>query len=186
MTRRTGPEIQYGTGRVQNPTAPAPTFTGALPRQTARQRVVHGNDSRNQLCSGGSLNVTIGGVAATNVVVADSTHITATTPQEPDSKCINHQNDGQTVTATGAYTYMPAPTVTGITPASSVAGTRWEPLTPRELYCGHGTRPSGWQKREQTDITATNVTVVSPNPDPPARSRFPRPLPHRPGSGISS
>jgi hypothetical protein len=58
--------------------------------------------------SGGSFGITIGGTAATGVVLVDSSHITAFTPAgiagARDVMITN--NDGQFVTGVGAYTYV--------------------------------------------------------------------------------
>ena len=77
--------------------------------------------------SGGWFGVTIGGAAATSVVLVDSSHITAVTPAGTlgAKNVVITNNDGQTVTGAGAYTYVPppAPTFTSITPNSgSTAG----------------------------------------------------------------
>ena len=75
----------------------------------------------------GSFNVTFGGVNATSVTWNSATSITATVPSNntagaKDVVIIN--NDGQTATRVGAYTYAAAPTVTSVAPASgSTAGT---------------------------------------------------------------
>ena len=65
--------------------------------------------------------ITIGGVAATNVVFNSSTSLTGTTgahaPGAVDVVVTNY--DGQRATLTGGYTYLgPPPTVIGITPSS--------------------------------------------------------------------
>ncbi len=159
-------DLKYaaGTGHMQNPTAPAPTFTSITPANGPAAGGTTVTIVGTNFVSGGSLNVTIGGVAATNVVVADSTHITATTPAGTagSQNVVITNNDGQTVTATGAYTYMPAPTVTGITPASSVAGTPVGTSVAGTNFIV-GTVPTVWlAKTGANNITATNVTVVSP------------------------
>ncbi|MDD4128049.1 MAG: IPT/TIG domain-containing protein, partial [Methanomicrobium sp.] len=74
---------------------------------------------------GGSLNVTIGVLNATNVCVASDTTITATTPANIAGTfdVIITNNDGQIVTREGAFTYVYPPTFTSISPNSgSTAG----------------------------------------------------------------
>ncbi|KKQ06027.1 MAG: hypothetical protein US16_C0027G0005 [Candidatus Moranbacteria bacterium GW2011_GWE2_36_40] len=70
--------------------------------------------------------VTIGGVAATNIVVVNSTTITATTPAHTagvtDVVVTNY--DGQSAILTNGYTYnylYPAPVVSGLNPSSGAA-----------------------------------------------------------------
>lgn len=62
--------------------------------------------------------VTFGGVAATNVVRTSATRLTLTTP--PGTGVVDvvvTNNDGQAVTATQAFTYDPAPSVSAVSPA---------------------------------------------------------------------
>ena len=66
--------------------------------------------------------VTIGGTAATNVVVVSATSITATTPAGTLGLPMSSSpipNTG-TVTDTGGFTYVSAPTITGVSPNSGL------------------------------------------------------------------
>ncbi len=104
-----------------------PTFTSI----TAISGPLAGNTivtiAGTDFVTGGLFNVTFGGVNATSVTWNSATSITATTPANntagaKDVVIIN--NDGQTATRVGAYTYATAPTVTSVAPASgSTAGT---------------------------------------------------------------
>jgi hypothetical protein len=64
--------------------------------------------------------VTIGGNAATGVSVAGSTSVTATTPAHAAGAVdiVVTNPDGQSSTLANAFTYVAAPTVTGVTPNS--------------------------------------------------------------------
>jgi len=68
-------------------------------------------------------NVTIGGNQATNIDFASATSITATTPAHPSgaTDVVITNYDGQSATLTGSYTFNEPPTVSSITPASSLA-----------------------------------------------------------------
>src|SRR6185437_800060 len=71
----------------------------------------------------GGAAVSIGGSAATNVVVANATTITATTPAHAAGafNVIVTNPDTQSATLTNGFAYLgPAPTVTGIAPTSGV------------------------------------------------------------------
>jgi PKD repeat protein len=71
--------------------------------------------------------VTIGGAAATNVIKVDANHITAVTPPGTAGArdVVITNTNGQTVTATSAFTYVAPPTFTSITPnsGSTLGGT---------------------------------------------------------------
>jgi len=104
-----------------------PTFTSLTPISGP---LAGGNTvtiAGNDFVALGSFNVTFGGVNATSVTWNSATSITATVPSNntagaKDVVIIN--NDGQTATRMGAYTYATAPTVTSVAPASgSTAGT---------------------------------------------------------------
>ena len=73
---------------------------------------------------GTAATVTIGGVAATNVVVASATSITATTPAgDAGPAAVAVTTPGGTATLVAGFTYLAAPTVTGISPpAGSTSG----------------------------------------------------------------
>ena len=96
--------------------------------------------------------------------------------------------DGQFASKIAAFTVTnPAPTVTGITPAGGTAGTLVSVTSLVGTNFVVGSPTTVWlAKTGQSNITATNITCNKPRRRSPARSRFPRPLPHWPGSGISS
>ncbi|MGA2122555.1 MAG: IPT/TIG domain-containing protein [Methanoregula sp.] len=115
-----------------------PTATTILPSAGS---VVGGQSvtiTGTNFITGSGLGVTIGGNAATNVVVVDPTTITATTPAGSGTgqSVIVTIGDGQTATATGTYTYDPVPTISTISPSAgsvtggqtvTITGTNFEP-----------------------------------------------------------
>jgi PKD repeat protein len=86
----------------------APTFTSITPNSGATAGGTPVTIIGTNFVAGGSFGVTIDGVAATSVFWVDSSHITAVTPARTagarNVRITN--NDGQTVTGTGAYTYV--------------------------------------------------------------------------------
>ena len=162
-------DLKYaaGTGHMQNPTAPAPTFTSITPATGPAAGGTPVTIVGTNFVSGGSSGVTIGGVAATNVVVVDSAHITATIPAGTagTQNVVITNNDGQTVTATGAYTYTaPAPTFTSISPSSGpAAGGQTVTITGTNFITGAGattvtiggTAATGVSVSTSTTLTAT-------------------------------
>ena len=104
--------------------------------------------------------VTIGGTAATNVVVVNGTSITAKTPSHATGavNVVVTNTDGQSGTATNAYTYTappPAPTVSSVAPVSGPAGGGTAvTVTGTGFLAGASVTFGG--------TAATNVVVVGP------------------------
>ena len=97
-----------------------PTFTSITPSSGPTLGGTDVTIVGTNFVSGGSFGVTIGGTAATSVVRVDSANITAVTPAGTAGaqNVVITNNDGQTATGTGAYSYVPPPTVTSVVPAS--------------------------------------------------------------------
>jgi hypothetical protein len=144
-----------------------PTVTGITPFAgpvTGSQSVTIAGTN---FITGTSLGVTIGGNAATNVVVVNPTTITATTPANTAGakNVVVTIGDGQTATDAGAYTYDPVPTVTTISPSAgsvlgsqsvTITGTNFKPL---------GVPPTvtiGGNPATVLTATATTLTVTTP------------------------
>jgi PKD repeat protein len=108
--------------------------------------------------SGGLFGVTIGGNPATSVVRVNATHITAVTPAGTlgAKNVVITNNDGQTATGFGAFTYVtPPPTFTTITPASGpTAG-----VTPVTIVGGNFVSGGSFGVTIG-GVAATNVTLV--------------------------
>ncbi len=104
----------------------------------------------------GTTSVTIGGASATSVVVVNDTTITATTPAGTvGAKDVVVTNSAGSGTGTGLYTYVAAPTVTGISPNyGSTAGGTNVTIT--------GTNLTGATSVTIGGAAATSVVVVNP------------------------
>jgi phosphatidylserine/phosphatidylglycerophosphate/cardiolipin synthase-like enzyme len=132
-----------------------------------------------------SATVTLGGTAATNVVVTNSTTITATTPAHAAGavNVVVTNTDNQSGTLANGFTYQtppppPAPTVGSITPNSgpttggtsvTITGTNF--VSGASVSIG-GTAATGVSVNSSTSITATTpahaagaANVVVTNPD---------------------
>ncbi len=101
--------------------APPPTFGSITPTSGPTAGGTPVSIIGSNFVTGGSFGVTIGGTPATSVVWVDASHITAVTPPgtEGAQNIVITNNDGQTVTGTGAFTYAAAPiAVFSATPTS--------------------------------------------------------------------
>jgi hypothetical protein len=139
-----------------------PTFTSITPNSgtTAGGKPV--TIVGTNFVDGGSFGVTIDGTPATSVVWVDSSHITALTPvgTAGAKDVVITNNDGQTATGTGAYTYMaPPPTLTGRNPTS---GNRGWPVNVALTGTGFQTGATVNMTRGGVVMDAYNVVVVSP------------------------
>ena len=103
----------------------------------------------------GATSVTVGGVAATSVV-ATATSITAKTPVgTAGAKDILVTTAGGTVTKSAAFTFVEAPTIVSVSPASG-------PLTPGTPITIAGTNFIAGATVKVGGVAATSVVVVSP------------------------
>jgi len=102
----------------------------------------------------GATAVTIGGTAATNVTVVNSTTITATVPAgSAGTASVLVTTPNGTNAANTLYTYLAAPTVTGISPSVG-------PLVGGQVVTITGTGLTGATAVSIGGNAATNVTVV--------------------------
>jgi alpha-tubulin suppressor-like RCC1 family protein len=113
---------------------------------------------------GAGATVTIGGVAATNVVVVSATSITATTPAGGAGPAdVSVTTPGGTATLMGGFTYLAAPTVTGISPsAGSTLGGTPVTITGTGFVSGATVTLGGGAATSVTVVSATTVTAVTP------------------------
>jgi hypothetical protein len=159
----TNPDGQSGTvASAFTYVAPAPTVTGVTPASGPMAGGTAVTISGTGFAAGAT--ATVGGTAATGVVVVNSTTVTATTPANAaGAVSVTVTNaDGQSGTRTSAFTYLgPAPTVTGVAPASgpaaggtavTIAGTNF--LAGATVSVG-GTAATGVTVVNGTTITAT-------------------------------
>ncbi len=126
----------------------------------------------------GTTGVTFGGTAATGVTVVNSTTITATAPAHAAGAVnVAVTNSAGTSTANSFYTYIAAPTVTGVSPTTgpsaggtslTITGTGFTGAT--ALTIG-GTAPTSFTVNNSTTITTTapahaggavNIVVTTP------------------------
>jgi len=140
-----------------------PTFTSITPNSGPTAGGTAVTIAGTNFVSGGSFGVTIGGSPATSVVRTSSTQITAVTPAGTTGTrdVVITNNDGQTATGTGAYTYLaPAPTVTSITPNTGLRGTTVSITNLAGTNFVVGTTPTV-QLTGGATVTATSVVVSS-------------------------
>jgi hypothetical protein len=144
--------------------ATAPTFTSIAPTSGPIAGGMSVTIVGTNFVSGGSFGVTIGGASATSVVRVDASHITAVTPAGTvgAQNVTITNNDGQSVTGTGSYTYVAAPTFGSISPATgnSIGGTPVT-ITGTNFVTGGtsvtigGTAATGVSVSSGTTLTAT-------------------------------
>ncbi len=144
-----------------------PVFTSINPASGPTTGSTIVGISGTNFAGGGSFGVTIGGVAATGVSVDSPTHITATTPAgtEGSADVVVTNNDGQTVTGAGAYTYVaiPVPAVTAISPAGgSTAGCTRVTLTGTGFTGATAVRFGATAGSDLIVDNNTRITVTSP------------------------
>ena len=105
----------------------------------------------------GATSVTVGGVAATSVVVVSATSITAQTPAGTvGAKSVAVTTASGTATKASAFKYVvPVPTITSIAPTSgtTLGGT---------VFTITGTNLTGVTSVKVNGVAATNLVVVSP------------------------
>src|SRR2546422_5125294 len=99
----------------------APTVTGVSPGSGPAAGGTSVTITGTNFVSGAT--VTLGGTPATSVVVASSTQITATTAAHAAGavNVVVTNPDTQTGSLTNGYTYVAAPTVSGVSPGSGPA-----------------------------------------------------------------
>ena len=112
----------------------------------------------------GATNVTVGGVAATNVVVQSATSLTAVTPAGlAGNQSVTVTTSGGTATLTNGFVYVPAPTISTVSPSSgpSTGGT---PITITGTNLGGATMVTiaGAPASNVVVQSATSVTAVTP------------------------
>jgi hypothetical protein len=145
---------------------PAPTVTSISPTSGTTAGGTAVTITGTGFLAGAS--VTIGGTAATGVSVANSTSITATTPAHTAGagNVVVSNTDGQSGTLSNGYTYTspnPAPTVTGISPASGpIAGGTAVTITGTGFLSGATVKLGGTSATNVTVVSATSITATAP------------------------
>ena len=154
-----------GTNAYNYTTSAAPTFTSIAPASGPIAGGTAITITGTNFVAGGLLGVMIGGVPATSVVRSSATTITAVTPAGTAGAkdVVVTNNDGQTVTKTGAYTYFAVPTFTGIAPAAGpIAGGNSITITGTNLIGTTGVTFGGTAGTAVTVVSATRITVIAP------------------------
>jgi hypothetical protein len=109
--------------------------------------------------------VTFGGTAATNVVVTNSTTITATTPAHAAGSVavtVTNSNGLSGNLATG-FTYVAQPTVTGVSPNSgTTAGGTAVTITGTNFVAGAGVTFGGTAATNVAVLNSTTITATTP------------------------
>jgi hypothetical protein len=112
----------------------------------------------------GATSVTIGGVAATGVTVVNATTITATTPAgTAGAKNVLVTAPGGTGTGSNLFTYVAAPTVTGISPGSGpTAGGTAVTITGTNFTGATSVTIGGVAATGMTVSNATTIMATTP------------------------
>ena len=111
----------------------------------------------------GATSVTVGGIAATSVVVVSSTSVTAVTPAGTvGAKNVAVTTPNGTATATNAFTYFAPPTISSVSPATgSTAGGTAITITGAALT-GATSVTVGGVAATSVVVSSTSVTAVTP------------------------
>jgi hypothetical protein len=108
--------------------------------------------------------VTFGGTAATNVVVVNSTSITATTPAgSAAAVTVTVTVSGQSGSLTSGFTYVVIPTVSSVTPNSgSTAGGTAATITGTNFATGATVTFGGTAATNVVVVNSTSITATTP------------------------
>ena len=112
----------------------------------------------------GASSVTVGGVAATNLVVVSATSITAKTPTGTAGvKPVVVTTPGGVATLAGAFTYVQAPTIASVTPSTGVlAGGTAITITGTNLTGAISVTVGGTPATSVVVVNATTITALTP------------------------
>ncbi len=143
-----------------------PTFTSITPNSGTPLGGTPVTIVGTNFVSGGSFGVTIGGAPATSVVWVDASHITAVTPAGTAGarNVTITNNDGQTVTGTGAYTYFGSPTFVSIAPLTgSIFGGDPVTITGTNLTGATAVTIGGTAATGLSVVSSTSITAITPS-----------------------
>ena len=135
---------------------PAPTVTSVSPNSGPAAGGTAVTITGTNFASGAT--VTFGAVAATNVVVVNSTTITATTPAgSAGPVTVTVTVNGQSGSLANGFTYVVAPTVTSVSPnngpaaggtAVTITGTNFGPRSDGDVWRGRSDERSGGEQHD--------------------------------------
>jgi hypothetical protein len=148
-----------------NPPAPAPTVASIAPAEGSVSGGTSVTITGTNFVDGAT--VTIGGAAATEVIIASATSITATAPVGAVGAAdVTVSNaDLQADTLTGGYTYLaiPPPTVASIAPVEgSMAGGTSITITGTGFSAGATVSIGGAAATAASVVSATSITATTP------------------------
>ncbi len=166
VSSNSGPpeNITFDSFTIANATAPVttPSVTGISPSSGPTA----GGTSVTITGTGftGTTGVTVGGAAATGITVVNDTTITATTPAGTvGAKDVVVTNSAGSGTGSGLYTYVAAPTVTGISPSSGpAAGSTSVTITGTNLTGATSVTIGGASATGVTVVNSTTITATTP------------------------
>jgi hypothetical protein len=144
--------------------APAPTVTSVSPNSGPATGGTAVTITGTNFVSGAT--VTLGGTAATNVVVTSATQITATTAAHAaGAVTVAVTNpDTQTGSLTNGYTYVAAPTVTGVSPSSGpTTGGTAVTITGTNFVSGAAVMFGATAATNVVVTSATQITATTPS-----------------------
>jgi hypothetical protein len=152
---------------LSSSSTPAPTVTSILPNSGTAAGGTAVTITGTGFLTGAT--VSVGGTPATAVTVVNSTTITATTPAHAAgaANVIVANSDMQSGTLTQGFTYTaisnPAPTVTGISPASgTAAGGTAVTITGTGFQAGAAVSLGGTPATGVTVMSSTTITATTP------------------------
>jgi predicted outer membrane repeat protein len=152
-----------------------PTITSITPNSGPKKGNTPITIRGTNFISGGHFGVTVGGAAATSVVRVNATAITAKTPPgTPGVKpVVVTNNDGQTATKPGGFTYIAPPTIKSITPGSGpAAGNTLIMIRGSNFVAGglFGVKVGGAAATSVIRVNATAITARTPAGTPGAKN----------------
>ncbi len=158
-------QLATAAGAYTYQAAPAPTLDGVVPATGPTTGGTELTLSGTGFAEGAI--VRLDGVAATNVVVASSSSISATAPAHAvGSVDVEVENpDGQLATLAGAFTYMasPAPTLAVVMPDSGATnGGTWVTLQGTGFMAGAAVDFGGAAAPEVNVASPTSLTALTP------------------------
>ncbi|MBB5035561.1 beta strand repeat-containing protein [Prosthecobacter vanneervenii] len=111
----------------------------------------------------GATGVTIGGAAATSVTVVDSTHITCTTPaHSAGTASVVVTTPGGSNAANSLYTYLAAPTVSSVSPASGTVNGGTSVVITGTGFTSDAVVKFGGVTATITSVSGTSITCTTP------------------------
>jgi formylglycine-generating enzyme required for sulfatase activity len=155
-----------GTANLANSftyVVPAPTISSVSPSSGPTSGGTSITITGTNLTGAGV--VTVGGVAATSVVVVNSTTVTAVTPAgSAGANAVSVTTPGGTANLANAFTYFGVPTILSVAPSSGpTTGGTTITITGANLAGATGVTVGGVSASGVAVVNATTVTAVTPS-----------------------